>query len=367
MEPRPGPSLKDSLQRIPTYVIVLCGALAIVVVGAGVLFFARNSQGTPTTNKPTPTAAVSVPPTNATQDPLSGPVSPLIFGTNLGLFTEQDQVITSPQTVTTMQQLHVRIVRMPTRKNLPDTVDFQAAQAIKTLGAIPLVALRGAQDANPAQVLADDTRMINTMKSVFGDTTVYYEFGNEDDLAGIPIADYTQRWNALVPQLKKLAPRGHFIGPVSFEFNTKNVTQFLQNATPRPDEISWHEYTCSVKDQADKCLSGIDKWTQHISDARSIMKSTIGNYLPILITEWNYASDQKVENNGQPIDDGKYNNEAFMTQWTNKALETLAKSRVFASMQYSVTNTAIPLIANNGSVTTQGTAFQKEYQQLVKP
>ncbi len=280
----------------------------------------------------------------------------------MGLFTADDQVVTSATTRALMQQIHVRIVRIPLRRTLPNALEVQAEQAVKSVGAIPLIVLNGLRNPN---ALADDTRMIENSNSVFGDGLVYYEFGNEDDYNGLTISRYTQGWNTLIPQFKRLARNGKFIGPVSYQYDHDNMTAFLQGANPRPDAISWHEYTCSYKDPAADCLAHLSRWTTHISDARGVMQATLGTTLPIMITEWNYAADQSTQSNGQPIDDAKYNNAAFMTTWTTQALHILAANGVFASMQYSVTNTALSLIASDNTLTTQGMAFQSLYQAMV--
>jgi len=181
----------------------------------------------------------------------------------------------------------------------------------------------------------------------------------------VTITRYTQGWNTLIPQFKRLALNGKFIGPVSYQYNRDNLTTFLQGANPRPDAISWHEYTCSYKDPAALCLSQIDGWTTDITGARAVMQSTLGTTLPIMITEWNYAADQSTQGNGLPITDGKYNNASFIQAWTAKALSTLAANQVFASMQYSVTNTALPLITSDNTLTLQGMMFQSLYQTMV--
>jgi len=217
---------------------------------------------------------------------------------------------------------------------------------------------------NP-DVRADDTRMIQDANNVFGNNLIYYEFGNEDDWNGLTITRYTDGWNMLIPQFKRLALNGKIIGPVSYEYNRDNLTSFLQRANPRPDMISWHEYTCSYKEPAGNCLSNLDGWTTHFSDARAVMQNTLGTTLPIMITEWNYAADQSTQPNGLPFDDGKYNNASFMTEWTTKALHILASNQVFASMQYSVTNTALPLITFRNELTTQGETFQSLYLTMV--
>src|ERR1700692_746286 len=103
---------------------------------------------------------------------LAPPVSPLLFGTNLGLFDNNDQVLTSSTARSQLQSMHVRIIRMPVRSNLSEATEIQHGKTIKALGAVPLVVLRGAVDPN---VLADDSRTVNDMNTIFGNSVVYYE------------------------------------------------------------------------------------------------------------------------------------------------------------------------------------------------
>ena len=339
-------------------------AVLIVIAGVVVVNAITASRQAKISSTPTTAATQNVPTDSTTTSTPTkqGQVSPLLFGTNLGLFTTNDQVVTSATTRSLMQQIHVRIVRIPLRRSLPNALEVQAEQAVKSIGAVPLVVLNGLRDPN---ALADDTRMIQNSNSVFGNGVVYYEFGNEDDYNGVSIDRYTQGWNALVPQLKRLALNGKFVGPVSYQYIHDNLTTFLQGANPRPDAVSWHEYTCSYKDAAADCLAHLSRWTVHISDARAVMQATLGTTLPIMITEWNYASDQSTQSNGQPIPDAKYDNTSFITTWTSEALHILAANGVFASMQYSVTNTALSLIASDNTLTTQGTVFQSLYQAMV--
>ena len=341
--------------RIP--IIVTSVVLVVALVSTSLwIVLGHSSESKHTTSNTTKTVVPQ-----ATQATVS--VSPLLFGTNLGLFDSKDQVITSPATQALLQQMHTQIIRMPVRHSLSNAVEIQAAQDIKNIGAIPLVVLHG---ASVPTALADDTIIINDMNTIFGKNIVYYEFGNEEDyFDGIDATTYTNVWNKTVPQLKHLALNGHFIGPVNYQYTRSYLTTFLHNAQPRPDEISWHEYTCSKKDQSDACLARIDKWTTHVTNARNAMQTTIGTLLPIMITEWNYAPDLQVESTGQVLDDGKHENAAFMTAWTTKALQTLAANRVFASMQYSCTNTPIPLVDRNNTITPQGTIFKNTYQQMI--
>ncbi len=340
---------------------ILFVALVLLVV-VGVVVFNGITADKQTKEGAINQGAINRAPTGTVGAINRAPTSPLLFGTNLGLFTGDDQVVTSAATRALMQQIHIRIVRIPVRTKLPNDIEIQAVQAVKNIGAIPLIVLTGVR--NP-HVLADDTRMIQDVNSVFSSNLVYYEFGNEDDLNGVPITRYIEGWNTYIPQFKRLALNGKFIGPVSYEYSNDNLTTFLQGANSRSDAISWHEYTCSYKDPADSCISHLDRWATHISDARAVMQTTLGTTLPIMITEWNYAADQSTQHNGLPFDDGKYNNASFMTEWTTKALRILAANHVFASMQYSVTNTALPLITNKKTLTIQGMTFQSLYQTMV--
>ena len=357
MDMRPDPPNRPT-RRLPLLAVILSAVLVVVVVVAGALYLTGHLFPQPT-QVPTATGAAT-----PTSQPTQGNgSSPLLFGTNMSLFDAHDQMLTSATARSLMQQMHIRIVRMPTRSKLPQSVEIQAAQAIKSIGAIPLIALQGMQ--HPDTALTRDMQMVNDMNGVFGTGVVYYEFGNEDDYNGIPMARYISGWNTVIPQLKKIARNARFVGPVSYQYNRNNLTTFLQGAQPRPDAVSWHEYTCSYKNPSDQCLTRIDLWTTHIADARDAMQHVLGSALPIMITEWNYAYDQTIQHNGLPFDDAKYDDATFITNWTSKALHTLANSHIFASMQYSVTNTALPLIANDNTITTMGATFQTLYEQII--
>jgi hypothetical protein len=357
MAQQPGKS-KQGLKRHMTRPILLaCFSLLliIVLVGVGTWAVVWNSPGSKQAGNPSSTSMTVVTQANGTPITVSGPVSPLLFGTNLSLFDNNDQVLNSSTTLSLLQRMHPGIIRMPIRSSLSDAVELRAAQLIKSTGVAPLIVLHGPDDQN---TLASDIQIVTNMTHIFGNSVVYYEYDNESDLRGISADQFVASWNAVIPQLKRIAPHGQFIGPVNFQYNHDYLVTFLKNANPRPDEVSWHEYTCDDSWPNATCLSHIDNWTRHISDARSSMVATIGKALPIMITEWNYAP------NAVP-NDGKNNNPAFLSAWTTKALQTLAANRVFASMQYACTNTAINLIADNNTLTPQGSAFQSLYQQII--
>lgn len=300
--------------------------------------------------------AVSNSHTTAPSAPI--PVSPLIFGTNLGLFTDQDQVLTSALTRSRLQQIHAQIIRIPVRSPLSEATEIQALQAVKNLGLVPTIDLLMGTDTN-AQNL--DARMVKDANKVFGNSTVYYEYGNEEDLLGTSANSYTTSWNAVIPQLKALSPQAHFVGPVTYHYDQTFLTAFLTGAQPRPDEVSWHEYTCVSSDSKDTCLANIRDWTTHITSARSVMTNTLGKALPIMITEWNYAPDVVADSH---TSDAKSKDNTFLSTWTQQALQTLAANQVFASMQYFCTS-SVPLVASDNSIAAQGQVFQVQYEHLV--
>lgn len=283
------------------------------------------------------------------------PPSPLIFGTNMGLFTANDQIITSPATQQLLKGNGVAIMRIPSRFTLSDAAELAALRAVKTIGAAPLLILHGATDAN---ALADDLHLLGLIQSVFSDGPVYIEFGNEEDLAGVDVARYTDAWNQVVPRLKAQAPTYRFIGPVTYTYNPDYVAAFDKHANPRPDFNSWHEYVCNPSSTDAYCIEHISNWNSHIQQTNEAVKKAIGATLPFMITEWNL----------DPQQDPRYTNAAFIQPWTEKALQTLEANSVnglFAAMQYCATNNeGFNLIDGQNSLTPQGVVFFRSLAAL---
>jgi hypothetical protein len=287
-------------------------------------------------------------------------ISPLLFGTNMALFSDaQEQILHSAQTRQLLKDIGVRLIRMPTRPTLSDATEMAAAQAIKEIGAVPLVVIAGPGYKN-GPILQTDQHWLALFTKVFGTAPVYFEFGNESDLAGVTVEQYVALWNQVVPALKQQFPTARFIGPDNYQFTRSYLKTFLQQAMPLPDGVSWHEYACSITWPANFCLDNIDAWNVHFAQARLVMQEAIGKQLPIWVTEWNYASDT----NGQLTNDGQANNLAFMQEWTVKAMQTLIANRIFAAMQYFATDTPMPLILNN-HIGVEGQVFQQEYKQIM--
>jgi hypothetical protein len=293
-------------------------------------------------------------------------VSPFLFGTGLELTSTTDPFITDDNVGNLMQQMHITIIRMPTRigantnPQIPIETEMAAARKIRDLGAVPLVNLRGPADPN---VLSDDLLMVNGLNEIFGHRPVFYELGNESDLGGFDKVAYTSKWNVVIPALKQAALNGKFIGPVNFQYNDDYLRYFLQNANPRPDAVSWHEYTCDTSgvftnppDSGSTCIAKLDRWNVHFNDAHIAMHDVLGGTteVPIIISEYNYDPHIPALNNDSQ----------FITEWTSKAIEILAKNHIFAALQHSVLSLT-PLISN-GQLSIQATVLKSEYEKLLR-
>jgi hypothetical protein len=271
------------------------------------------------------------------------------------LNNNEARAATSPSKQALFESLHIHIIRLSIPPKASTQAVTRTAQYIRGVGATPLVSLQGRLDND---ALANDTQVVKVMNQVFGRATVYYEYGNEDDAQGVSAENYTTSWNTVVPRLKQITGHGQFVGPVTYHYDHSYLQTFLLRANPQPDEVSWHEYTCDNPESKEQCLSQIGAWNQHITEARTVMRTVVGKELPIMISEWNYSESPSA-------DDGKSNDNTFMTQWTSQALQTLAKNKVFASMQFSGANTSMPLINNDDTLTAQGATLQSVYEHLM--
>lgn len=283
--------------------------------------------------------------------------TPLLYGANMALFDAHDQIVQNAGSQQLLKQQGMAIIRMPFRSGLADSVEVQALQAIKNIGASPLIIVHGAVDANVTQ---DDMHEIQLTQSVFGSSTVYVEFGNEEDLAGVNVSKYTAAWNATVPKLKAMAPTYKFIGPVNFQYNPTYIATFDKNASPRPDFNSWHEYVCNTSESDSYCLTHIANWSTHVTLTNQAVKAAIGVTLPIMITEWNL----------DPQQDPRYSNSTFMRQWTQTALNTLSANTAYgvvAAMQYCATNNqGFNLIDGSNQPTAEGQTLFTALAQVRK-
>jgi hypothetical protein len=283
-------------------------------------------------------------------------VSTLIWGVNI-----DHQISTSARAQALIKQLGVQTIRVgDTSGGNPPPAFYSKIQSIKDMGLVPLIILHAGGIVNPGQRLTIDINMVSKIQQIFGSpkARVYYELGNENDLnPGMNASSYTAMWNELIPMLKPLAPHSWFGGPVNFQQNPSYIAYFVHNAHPRPDFISWHEYTCGPGSSASYCIRQIDNWATHIGNTRRAIAANGDPVPPVMITEWNYS----------PLgisSDGKRSDSVFLAQWTTEALQTLVANNVFAAYQFNVEGVS-GLVDSTNNPTAQGQAFQAAYHHLI--
>ena len=273
--------------------------------------------------------------------------SPVIYGTNMGLYDANEQMF-QPSTQAILEGWQTPVIRVPSRSSLSDATELQALQTVKTIGATPLFIVHGAVDSN---VMADDQHLLALAAQVFGSSTVYVEYGNEED-ASVSASAYTASWNAVVPTLKAQHPTYQFIGPVTAYAYTSYIATFVQNANPAPDVVSWHEYACGPGGSTSSCFGAIANWSSHVASINAAERTAAGRTFPFMITEWNmdYA------------DDPRYSDPTVIGPWTTQALQelnSLVASGLIGAQQYvaATHSSDFQLINPDNSLTPQGQAF----------
>lgn len=338
-------------------------ARRLVVVALSLALLAQTAcsfAGLPSTPKPTATSnlcgglAAGASAHTESVAIASTPRAPLTYGVNLSMYDTQDSVVNDTSVQAILRDAGMPIIRMPFRYSLSDEYELRAMRAVRAMNALPVLILHGPTDPN---MLADDFHLLTLAISVFHQETVYIEFSNEPELAGVSAKVYAAAWNSVIPCLKSIAPTYKFVGPANAFYNPEYLASFVRLASPRPDFISWHEYACANSDTDSACLSYVGRWTEHITGMNNAVTSAIGKTIPIMITEWNLDD--------RP--DPRYQQSAFIQQWTSEALATLAANRangLFAAMQYCVTNNPnFSLINPSGSYTPAGQAFFSALRQ----
>jgi len=218
-----------------------------------------------------------------------------------------------------MTTLHLRTVR-----DAHDDPDLAShLEQMEAAGIQPLIVMYGCS-VSDAHRLADNRFLLQRVHRIFGDASIWWELGNENDIqCGLTARQYTAMWNGEIPALRNIYPH---------------------------DFISWHEYTCSSADSARTCIDNVARWPAHIATTRQRISAEGLSAPPVFITEWNYAPD------GGVASDGKHGNATFMNQWTTMALRTLAENDVAESYQFD-TSGVLPLVDSRGTATAQGVAF----------
>ncbi|WP_181803684.1 hypothetical protein [Streptomyces shenzhenensis] len=171
-----------------------------------------------------------------------------VLGVNMSLYDGGDHLATDSGTQALFEGWGTPTVRVPLRATYPNTgatlqdADWLTAmKAVQKVGATPVLILRGPGGGRTtADIEATDTHLMDLVHQVFQDSIVYLEFGNEPDLAGVGVADYTAAWNAVIPTLKAQYPDldYRFVGPVLSRADGTSadyIATFAADAAPEPD------------------------------------------------------------------------------------------------------------------------------------
>ncbi|MFI5240720.1 MAG: dockerin type I domain-containing protein [Candidatus Saccharimonadia bacterium] len=147
-----------------------------------------------------------------------------------------------------------------------------------------------------SQTSNTDQQVVQAFLQAYGSNYQgWFEFGNEPNTSpgncGYSVAQYSAGWNAVIPQLKAMAPNAWFGGPVLPNTDTAYISSFLQQANPKPDFVSWHLYSGSYTWSTSQLQSGWQGWGGQIGSVNTAVTTTLGHTLPLMVTEWNYAWD----------------------------------------------------------------------------
>ncbi|MEO3928868.1 hypothetical protein ABGB07_34175 [Micromonosporaceae bacterium B7E4] len=269
------------------------------------------------------------------------------FGVNMSLYDANDSLVNDARTQALLSEWGVPLIRVPLRPELDDATYLKAMRAVAAVGAKPMIIIRGPQPDS----LTENRRILPLVREVFGEGTVYLEYGNEEDLEGMGAAEYTRYWNQVVPELKTLVPASYkFVGPVNFEYNPGYAAQFVRDAEPKPDYLSWHEYVCNAGNDDTYCTSHIGNWARHVSEIDDAVRAATGRTFPFFISEWNL----------NPQDENRYGDSGFVQPWTRQALDQLRGmgSRLAGAMIYTATDHGDFGLIDGVRITPQGAAFR---------
>jgi hypothetical protein len=264
--------------------------------------------------------------------------SSYVFGTNDGIEYASPNVDNLPSVQSYLKQGGLTLMRTWAYS------DYSDASIERRMATIENSGMR-------CMMMLGTTSSLSWMKhvvSMLGSRCNIYEFGNEPDQSPnhTNIAQLTQRWIADIPRLRAINPHAVFGGPAVSWSGAADGSQgsyptdmayFLAKtaaAHVRADFISYHDYPCFKATSPAQCIS----MTPH--DFRWNYKSVIsseeqyyGGTVPTGVSEYNF----------DPGSGNLYSwggNNAFMSQWTTVALDSLVRigaafANQFTSLNYS--------------------------------
>jgi hypothetical protein len=276
-------------------------------VGLAIAALVSACGGSSATSAPTPTPAPTAAPTptpglfvDAGSD--QGPISPLVYGTNIGPtlwppFDLQPQVKAAKLTTLSFPGGNYG--------DLYDLLPSQIDQFIaycRTLSAEPRIVVR-LKGSTPAKA-AESVKYANV---TMGYAVKYWGIGNEADLYANDDPSYTADkydadWRAFAQAMRAVDPAIKLIGPDVSQF-TANPTDpflkarvawmssFLKANGDLVDIVSIHRYPLpkdiNTPITVDDLRAGGKEWDQIIPALRTLIKTQTGKDLPVAVTEIN--------------------------------------------------------------------------------
>lgn len=255
-------------------------------------------------------------------------VSSFLFGTNDTQEWTTNNVETNPAIQRDLKDAHFTLMRtFFFDRSLLDghsTTDAEINQRLQTIENSSMICLGVLEPI-------DNPAFIEHVVSYAGSRCNLYEFGNEPDKQSMQA--YILAWNSLIPKLRKINPAAKFIGPVVADYT--QVQPFLSAVKASgvlPDAISFHWYPCASSDSASLCLAKASTFAEVTTQVKAWVRKTLGENLPVGITEWNYNSDNPPT---------AYSNDpAFITQFTISALHSMIQAGLNFANQFDAASGA---------------------------
>jgi len=251
-------------------------------------------------------------------------VSSFLFGTNDTYEWSSFNIETEPAIQDALRAAGFPLMRSFFRDGADDASVEQRISTIEKVGAHCLGVITDIFD------IAYDEHLVRYLD----DRCLMYEFGNEPDYNGIAASTYLQQWNRVVPLLRKISPHARFIGPTLSSANLEYLQTFLtgvERSKSLPDAISFHWYPC-YRDSEAACLKKASSIAQETQGVRELVRSILGQDLPIGITEWNFDPE-----NPPPI---YGDTTAFMSQFTSRALQFMVQAGISFACQFDAASFA---------------------------
>ncbi len=254
-------------------------------------------------------------------------VSSYMFGTNdtHEWADNNNSIATQPRFQQALRTAGFTLMRSFFPNNASDTVILQRLQTIQKSGANCLGVITN----------IDNTSFDEHLVRYLGNDCLMYEFGNETDLSETDssVEHYLQRWNTLIPALRRINPSAKFIGPVTSDEqgqggNPNFMHDFLEGVKASgvlPDAVSFHWYPCdNIAEET--CLSKAKDAGVAAGRVAAQVQDILGKPLPIGITEWNYDANTPPPAYGEKAD--------FITKFSTDALSSMIEAGVTFACQF---------------------------------